>query len=1039
MNIYRFQILLCIAISVTFAKNSTNGVDFWHNIISKEELSISDLDREHLRAFLENSPNVKNRVSSDVVLDIPSYNGKKIPFRFFETNVLPPSLKTKYSHIKSYMGIGIDNPSHRSSLVLYRDGLYGLMMSKTGNNYIKVGENQKVIISKNDYSPSSSLNTKCEMNTQNTSSRDLNEDIFWDCIGTDAPCYPVGSTLTTYRFAGILSERANNEVSGGTVEGGLAWMVAMVNQMNLLWVRELGFRLEMVEGSDQLIFTDSNPAPAVFQQDPSCHSSGDPKYCELGEVKPFLESVIGPGGDDTPLEERTWEYGAHFDTRYNGGVAYMPGSTSTNNPDYEVFNHELGHNLGSPHNISIEGGWRCTIGGTIMGSRVRTLNSFSGDQYSSHSIELAMNYRNNPMIYQSLGIWGGDYVTGLNSEETGNLIPEVMVPEGDFFIPKETPFVLEGNSMPMHPEYTFSWEQNDASDESFSMNPLDNSLPFFLPDKGPLFSTVDPTLHGYKRYFPDMESLINNAYATEINDYGTMLTVEKLPFASREINMRLIVRTNDPYAGSLNHKNLKFYVDGDAGPFRVTSQADSTIWAVGSEQTITWDLANTNDANGVNCQAVDLALSLNGGNSFDFILAENVPNTGSHMFTVPPIPPVVYGRLMVKASDNVFFDINNGTITILNNNVPSLVVSEPVMNISLGGGEMETFTAEVMNDGEEGSVVSFITFPGQELFSNESFSDGTLPDGWSSTTNAECDNPGWYVTEDASSSYFTIPTGDGFYIATNDDACGGSSDGSNDMLYTNEISLLEGMVELSFRRFFTAGFSQTFHIYVSRDNWETYDEVLNLGYWEGNDEWVKETIDLQAYAGESVALAFHSNDNGNWASGAALDDIQLGMTPLWIFSSSTGTIQHQGVETFEFSISTEGLSDGNYSASVVVEDVYQSLSDTLEVNLNVNGALGTKTDVIPDEFVLHQNYPNPFNPSTDIQFSLPSTERVHLIVYDLIGNTVKEIVNNNLLPGIYNYKWSGENEQGSTVSAGMYFYRIQAGSLTKTRKMILLK
>ena len=46
--------------------------------------------------------------------------------------------------------------------------------------------------------------------------------------------------------------------------------------------------------------------------------------------------------------------------------------------------------------------------------------------------------------------------------------------------------------------------------------------------------------------------------------------------------MRLIVRTNDPYAGSLNHKNLKFYVDGDAGPFRVTSQADSTSWQVGS-------------------------------------------------------------------------------------------------------------------------------------------------------------------------------------------------------------------------------------------------------------------------------------------------------------------------------------------------------------------------------------------------------------------------------------------------------------------------
>ena len=247
------------------------------------------------------------------------------------------------------------------------------------------------------------------------------------------------------------------------------------------------------------------------------------------------------------------------------------------------------------------------------------------------------------------------------------------------------------------------------------------------------------------------------------------------------------------------------------------------------------------------------------------------------------------------------------------------------------------------------------------------------------------------------------------------------------------------MVELSFRRFFTGNFGQRFHVYISTDNWENSTELLFLDVWSGNEDWVKETIDLQAYAGESVAFAFHSNDNGNWASGVALDDIQLGMTPLWISSSSTGTIQYQDVETFEFSISTAGLSDGNYSASVVVEDVYQSLSDTLEVNLTVDGALGTDSGVIPEEFVLHQNYPNPFNPSTDIKFSLPSTEKVHLVVYDLLGNVVREMVNEDLNAGMYTYKWLGENQNGSKVSAGMYFYQIQAGSFIQTRKMILLK
>ena len=170
--------------------------------------------------------------------------------------------------------------------------------------------------------------------------------------------------------------------------------------------------------------------------------------------------------------------------------------------------------------------------------------------------------------------------------------------------------------------------------------------------------------------------------------------------------MRMVVRTNDPYAGSVNHKNVQFFVAGTAGPFRVTSQSVPTVWEVGSQQTINWNVANTNDPDSVNCQNVDLVLSLNGGDSFDFILFENVPNNGSYTFTVPPTPPTVSARLMVRASDNIFFDINNGNITIQNNNLPSLALSQALIDIELGENTMETFSVDVTNDGEEGSVIS---------------------------------------------------------------------------------------------------------------------------------------------------------------------------------------------------------------------------------------------------------------------------------------------------------------------------------------------
>ena len=993
-------------------------------------------DHDHLSSILAQALNVSERMPSDIILEVPTSGGEKQLFRFFETSVMHHYLAKRYPNIKSYMGIGLENPSHRASIVIFEDGLFGLVINSSGNSHIRMLDGELTIES-GETVPI--VEDQCEINQHVSMLRDLNDDIFWNCIGTDSPCYPVGETLTTYRFAGIMSERANNEQADGTVEGGLAWMVSMVNQINLLWVRELGFKLEMVEGSDQLIFTNENPAPEPFQQDPSCHSSGDPKYCELEEVKPYLESVIGPGGDDTPQSERTWEYGAHFDTRYNGGVAYAPGSTSTNNANYEVFNHEIGHNLGSSHNITIENGWRCSIGGTIMGSRVRTLEGTSGDQYSSHTIELAMNYRNDQMIYQDIGIWAGNYVTGSQAEETGNVIPDLVVPESGFIIPKETPFILEGMSIPYDSDHTFSWEQNDASDQSFSMNPLDEQLPFFLPTKGPLFSTVEPTLEGYRRSFPAMESILNNNYDTQTNDYGTMLTVEKLPFASREMNMRLLVRTNDPYAGSFNYENVQFFVAGTAGPFRITSQEDSSTWAVGSEQVITWDVANTDDPDSVNCQTVDIYLSIDGSMNFDYLLANEILNNGSHTLIIPPLPPSNSARLMVRSIGNVFFDVNNGPINILNDNTPHLSLSQYDFEITMQQDSIETHYLQVTNDGEEGSVLNFRSYVGMEFLVDETFEQEELPAGWYDTTNAvDCDNPGWFISEDASSSYFEIPPGDGFYIATNDDAC--NSDGSNDILYTGEIELPDGMIDLSFDRFFRTGFGHTLHILITTDSWATSTELFGLGYLDGSEEWVREVIQLNEYSGQVIELGFHSNDNGQWASGVALDNLSIGVIPSWISSNSMGYAEYLQSETIDFTIDTEGMDLGIYYRSIVVENVQTLEKDTVDLHLTLGeSTVMVDEEMLPNDFNLFQNHPNPFNPQTTIRFTIPSTQNASIAIYDMMGRTIRKVNMDGLLPGIHQFKWDGKNQRGSSVSAGIYLYKLSTLNFSMTRKMILLK
>ena len=89
---------------------------------------------------------------------------------------------------------------------------------------------------------------------------------------------------------------------------------------------------------------------------------------------------------------------------------------------------------------------------------------------------------------------------------------------------------------------------------------------------------------------------------------------------------------------------------------------------------------------------------------------------------------------------------------------------------------------------------------------------------------------------------------------------------------------------------------------------------------------------------------------------------------------------------------------------------------------------------VPAEFALEQNYPNPFNPSTVISFSIPSRANVSLRVFDAMGREVATLVSGELPAGNHSLQWNGTG-----LPSGVYFYRISAGSMTGTKKLILLR
>ncbi len=95
---------------------------------------------------------------------------------------------------------------------------------------------------------------------------------------------------------------------------------------------------------------------------------------------------------------------------------------------------------------------------------------------------------------------------------------------------------------------------------------------------------------------------------------------------------------------------------------------------------------------------------------------------------------------------------------------------------------------------------------------------------------------------------------------------------------------------------------------------------------------------------------------------------------------------------------------------------------------------------IPEDYSLSQNYPNPFNPVTKIKFNIPQNETTHrvvstsLIVYDALGRVIAVLVNQQLQPGTYEADWDA-----SAFPSGVYYYKLESGDFTETKKMVLIK
>ncbi len=130
------------------------------------------------------------------------------------------------------------------------------------------------------------------------------------------------------------------------------------------------------------------------------------------------------------------------------------------------------------------------------------------------------------------------------------------------------------------------------------------------------------------------------------------------------------------------------------------------------------------------------------------------------------------------------------------------------------------------------------------------------------------------------------------------------------------------------------------------------------------------------------------------------------------------------------------MGDEGYTLKGLMKLVEKEQTSFVAKSAAVNSTLLVE---MPSEYKLYNNYPNPFNPNTTIKFSIPKISNVKIIIYNILGQSIKTLVNEVKAPGVYSVEWNGTNENSINVTSGIYFYRLESNEFAAINKMILLR
>lgn len=565
-------------------------------------------------------------------------------------------LALQFPELTTYKGYEINNPANTGRFDLTPGGFHGMISHNGQVVYIDPvlhENNNHISYFKQDYQPyarKGKSKTKFSCGVKNTASNQRLR-LTKSSAQHKKPAANDGK-LRTYRIAvAATAEYSNFQhelLKGANIKASaMSAISTAINRVNQIYNNDLGVKLMLADGSDKVVFTNVNTDP--YEDTPEANNY-DPAGLMADNNTPAIDKAIGNSNYDI----------GHLFSINGGGLAGLgsvcdnqgkgAGVTGSDNPtgnaywvDYVA--HEIGHQFGAEHsfNGSAES---CTTRASDFayepgsGSTIMAYAGICGDENLQDNSDPYFHTNSIDQIYSFLN----EGASCAQITSSNNVNPVVNAGK-NYNIPANTPFVLTGSATDANTEdaLTYTWEQLDlgaatTSKESFKDN-----------GSGPLFRSFMPS-NSPARTFPQMSDVLSGQ-----KTYG-----EVLPTTTRDLNFRLTVRDGK---GGLSSDQTQLKVLADAGPFKITSPATAVSWAGNTQQTITWNVANTRTAP-ISCEKVDISFSSDKGKTFPISILAGTINDGSQLITLPNPIATIKGRIKVSCSNNIFFALTTTDITL---------------------------------------------------------------------------------------------------------------------------------------------------------------------------------------------------------------------------------------------------------------------------------------------------------------------------------------------------------------------------------------